>query len=116
MGQKTEIIDLLNPNYSINSKLPEVPPRYGAVGGVIQNHVIVCGGEHDFSNNFRDGVVVGLPNKIHMVEKRFDASSIGKISLFLVYNSQMSIVVTFQICFVWITVSTNITFKSLFII
>ena len=78
MGQKTEIIDLLNPNYSINSKLPEVPPRYGAVGGVIQNHVIVCGGEHDFSNNFRDGVVVGLPNKIHMVEKRFDASSIGK--------------------------------------
>lgn len=82
MGQKTEIIDLINPmnstSYSQSSKLPEVPARYGAVGGVVQSNVIICGGEHDFSNNFSDGVVIGQPNsKIHMIEKRFDASSIG---------------------------------------
>ena len=63
MGQKTEIIDLINPDTNVTNgtnitsvsqisivcqKLADTPGRYGAVGGLIQNKAVIVGGEHDY--------------------------------------------------------------------
>ena len=42
-GQKTEIIDLANPNRKCNI-LDDIPARAGAVGGILQNQPLICGG------------------------------------------------------------------------
>ena len=52
-GQKSEIINLLNPDAKYEL-LPDIfPPRYGAIGGIIQNQTFIAGG-FDYPNYLQD--------------------------------------------------------------
>ena len=42
-GKKTEVLDLLNPHFEIKI-LSNVPSRWGAVGGLIQEKPLIAGG------------------------------------------------------------------------
>ena len=53
--------------------------RYGCFGGLLDNEPFICGGEYDTGNKFDDGFIIGQPNKkLHMLEKRFEASGVGE--------------------------------------
>ena len=40
-----EIIDLLNPNFKCDILVPDdIPHRWGSVGGILNNKIIICGG------------------------------------------------------------------------
>ena len=63
-GQKTEIIDLLNPNSKINYPALEadIPERNGLVGGLLEENLLICGGGiiyPDDERYFRKCYVIG---------------------------------------------------------
>ena len=78
-GQKSEIVNLLNPvaKYEL---LPDIfPPRYGAIGGLIQNRTVIAGG-FDYPNYLQD-YFVDIRSKpdlkpLEMIKKRCKASSV----------------------------------------
>ena len=56
MGQIIEVIDLINQNSK--SLKHDLAGRYGAVGGLVQNVPVICGGENAYSNKFQDGFII----------------------------------------------------------
>ena len=67
-GQKTEIIDLLNPNSKINCPALEadIPERNGLVGGLLEENLLICGGGiiyPDDERYFRKCYVIGRYNR-----------------------------------------------------
>ena len=51
-GQNTEIIDLINPDFKCEQKA-NIPVRSAAVGGLLQNQPLICGGKDDAWNCFQ---------------------------------------------------------------
>ena len=75
-GQKSELINLINPKFrKILSN--DIPARSGSVGGFIQNKPIVCGGKDDVWNYFQDCLVITDSfRSFNMREKRAQAASV----------------------------------------
>ena len=72
-GQKTEVIDLVNPSLKCNL-LADVPARAGSVGGLLKNQPLICGGAR-VGDYYQDCIFIGQPKKkIKMLEKRVFAS------------------------------------------
>lgn len=92
VGQRTEILDLIDPymRYNLITDIPSnhvtvsrhgLLARYGCVGGLIDNEPFICGGEYDSGNKFSNGFVVGQPHKkLQMLETRFGAAGVGMIT------------------------------------
>ena len=92
VGQRTEILDLIDPymRYNLITDIPSnhvtvsrhgLLARYGCVGGLIDNEPFICGGEYDSGNKFNNGFVVGQPQKkLQMLETRFGAAGVGMIT------------------------------------
>ena len=68
-----EIVDFLNPNAKYQLLANNVPRVDFAIGGLLQNSPIVCGGF-----NSQDCVVIGKQEKeVKMIEKRSSAASVA---------------------------------------
>ena len=70
-----EIIDLINPRLKFKFEA-EAATRIGAVGEILENQPIICGGRDEKWNVLEDGIILGSSNKIQLIEGRRSASSV----------------------------------------
>ena len=71
-----EIIDLINPRLQCKFE-SESAARIGAVGGILENQLVMCGGFNDEWNVLEDGVILGSNKKFQLIEGRKYASSVA---------------------------------------
>ena len=73
---KTEVHDIKRPHSICNSK--EFFKRYGAVGGILENKNVVCGGKSSKLQRYQNCTVIGEEQgkEVQMMSKRYAASSV----------------------------------------
>ena len=75
VGHNTEVIDLQIPELNCDA-LPNTPDRSNAVGGLLEDQDLICGGVFN-KQALQDCFVIGQPEKkIEMLEKRAYAASV----------------------------------------
>ena len=68
-----EIIDLLNPAFKC--KWNDVrAARAGSIGGIVQNKLLICGGNSQ--NSFNNGIILRSNEELQLIEGRRYASSV----------------------------------------
>ena len=71
-------MDFLNPNTKYELLANNVPRVLDAIGGLLQNTPIVCGGYDKNEVSSQDCVVIGKPEiEMKMMEKRSQAASVA---------------------------------------
>ena len=74
-GHNTEVIDLQNPGLNCDA-LPNTHDRSNAVGGLLEDQALICGGVFN-KQALQDCFVIGQSEKkIEMLEKRAYAASV----------------------------------------
>ena len=67
-----EIIDLLNPAFKCKWN-DERTARIGSIGGLLQNQLLICGGQYHNSNN---GIILQSNEELQLIDRRTFASSV----------------------------------------
>ena len=89
-GEKGEVLDILDHNNKVQTNI-KTNKRYGAVGCILKNDPLICGGKIGYyglnMQYFNDGFsATNNSANIHMLEKRAHASGVllsnGKIWIF----------------------------------
>ena len=70
----TEVHDIKRPNSHCDSK--ESLERYGAVGGILEDQIIICGGKSSKVGRHQSCTVIGEKLDLNMNSKRYAASSV----------------------------------------
>ena len=69
-----EIIDLINPKLKPDIVENEIGDIFGATGGILQNKIVLCGGNDNAARNVS---IIGLPNyDFKMIVPRIHATSV----------------------------------------
>ena len=77
----TEVHDIKRPNNLCGSK--ESLERYGAVGGILEDQIIICGGKSSKIERHQSCTVIGEKVELNMNSKRYAASSVVLDGTFL---------------------------------
>ena len=70
----TEVHDIKRPNNLCGSK--ESLERYGAVGGILEDEIVICGGKSSDIERHQSCTVIGKDVELSMNSKRYAASSV----------------------------------------
>ena len=70
-----EIVDLINPSFTLKWN-DDRAARIGSIGGIFQDHPLICGGRDSNWKNLNNGIILGSNQEIPLIKGRRIASSV----------------------------------------